>query len=190
MSKVVILYKDVEEINGYIELLIKNGVLISDEDFVYIDGDIKGIEEIKPDKIIIPINEISMNNKEFSDIQKYNLDSCGRELHLTKLPVNKKGIVHFIDTEAILYMTTHDKETHIHTEDKVFTSDDSLKVMENRLVYSGFMRCHRSYIVNLNRVNKLVYWNNGVYLFSFKEVKERIPVSRIYYKQLKKALQL
>lgn len=229
MSKTIILYKDRKEVKRYLELLNKNGVLISEDDFVYIDTAINGIEEIRPDKIFIPINEISTNriclieeilskstinkpdifaitemegesfkgfvvseafDKELPKILRYNPEPQQREIHLTRLPVNKDGIVYFIDNEIILYMTTHGKETHIYTEDKIFTSEDSLKVMENRLLNSGFMKCHRSYIVNLNRIDKLTYWNNGVHFLSFKEISETIPVSRKYYKQLKQALQL
>ena len=228
MKKTIILYKDSKDINRYLELLNKNGVFISKEDFVNIDTAIKRIDEIKPDIIFIPFIEISterlslieeilsipainkpeiyaiteMDGESFkgfvvSDAFDKNLpqahkqtEPIHRELHLTRLPVNKDGIVYFIDNEIILYMTTQGKETHIHTEDKIFTSEDSLKVMENRLVNSGFMKCHRSYIVNLNRIDKLTYWNNGVYFLSFKEINETIPVSRKYYKELKHTLQI
>ena len=87
-------------------------------------------------------------------------------------------------------MTAHGKDTHIYTEDKKYTSEDSLKKMQNRLENSGFMKSHRSYIVNLNKIDKITYWNNGVHFISFKETDETIPVSRKYYKQLKQALQL
>ncbi len=229
MSKTIILYRDSKEINRYLELLNKNGVIIREDDFVNIDISIKGIEEIKPEKILIPISEISSDkislieeilsipaldkpevyaiteieegsfkgfvvsetfNKQLPKPERYELYPPQRELHLTRLPVNKDGIVYFIDNSIILYMTTQGKETHIYTEDKIFTSEDSLKVMESRLRNSGFMKCHRSYIVNLNRIDKITYWNNGVHFLSFKEISERVPVSRKYYKELKQALQI
>ena len=229
MSKNIILYKNKNEVNRYLELLNKKGVLIGENDSISIDAALKDVEDIRPDKIFIPIKEISPSrislieeiltssvinkpdiiaiteieeesfkgfvineafNRELPMNQRYNIEHVQKEVHLTRLPVNKDGIVFFIDYKIILYMTAQGKDTHIYTEEKIYTSEDSLKKMQNRLENSGFMKSHRSYIVNLNKIDKITYWNNGVHFISFKETDETIPVSRKYYKQLKQALQL
>ena len=229
MSKNIILYKNKNEVNRYLELLNKKGVLIGENDSISIDAALKDVEEIRPDKIFIPIKEISPSrislieeiltssvinkpdiiaiteieeesfkgfvineafNRELPMNQRYNIEHVQKEVHLTRLPVNKDGIVFFIDYKIILYMTAQGKDTHIYTEEKIYTSEDSLKKMQNRLENSGFMKSHIIYIVNLNKIDKITYWNNGVHFISFKETDETIPVSRKYYKQLKQALQL
>lgn len=109
---------------------------------------------------------------------------------IPRLPVSKEGAVDFIAYEDILYIRVKEKETHILTHSETYICEESLRSLVERLGNSGFIKCHRNYMVNLNKIDKITHWNNGVYLLYFKEIEENIPVNRNYYKNLKKALQL
>mgnify|MGYP006306731147 CR=1 FL=1 len=61
-----------------------------------------------------------------------------------------------------------------------------LRELEERLDLPPFVRCHRSYIVNLNYVEEVVTCFNGTY--NLKVGEEEIPVSRSKAKELEKML--
>jgi len=55
----------------------------------------------------------------------------------------------------------------------------SLKQLELQLAgYNGFMRCHRAYLINIQKVAHFSGNSQG-YLVSFAEVEDKVPVSRI-----------
>jgi LytTr DNA-binding domain len=53
--------------------------------------------------------------------------------------------------------------------------------------YSNFIRCHRTYIVNMHYIEKMNQ-NYGSYSLTIKGYKEKIPVSRQYLLKLREAL--
>jgi DNA-binding LytR/AlgR family response regulator len=64
---------------------------------------------------------------------------------------------------------------------------NSLKNIESQLdSYSNFVRCHRTFIVNLNNVKKLTRNYKGTFLELDNE--EHIPVSRHYLLKVKEQL--
>jgi hypothetical protein len=66
---------------------------------------------------------------------------------------------------------------------------NTLKSIEVQLaLYPNIIRCHRSYLVNLDNVEKLVKKNDG-YKVRIKDVYYELPVSRQYLLELKKALE-
>ena len=65
--------------------------------------------------------------------------------------------------EAILAITTIGGLVYIHTADNEFQSDTTLNQFERRLDPSLFMRIHRSSIVNLERITKIMPWGQGRY---------------------------
>ena len=65
---------------------------------------------------------------------------------------------------------------------------NSLKSIADQLQgFEQIKRCHKSYLVNLNRVSK-VSGNAKNYFFHFDEVAEKIPVSRNFSKTIIKSL--
>jgi len=55
----------------------------------------------------------------------------------------------------------------------------NLSSLEKQLVSPNLIRCHRSYLVNLKKVNKITGNAQGLKL-SFKNLSETVPVSRKY----------
>ena len=51
--------------------------------------------------------------------------------------------------------------------------------MEKRLQFSGFFRCHRSYLVNIRFVKEIVKWSKNSYELVLKVQKnKKIPLSK------------
>ncbi|MCJ0222574.1 LytTR family transcriptional regulator DNA-binding domain-containing protein [Clostridioides difficile] len=67
----------------------------------------------------------------------------------------------------------------IHTKNKTFDAIYSLEKIEKDLNIEELVRCHKSYIINLNYVENIK--SNTVILDS----QEEVPISRYRYKDIK-----
>lgn len=73
--------------------------------------------------------------------------------------------VTFINMEDILLVQREDRSTAIYTADggSYYTSD-TLSETEARLDPAVFFRCHRSYIINLNRIHDITPYGRWTYI--------------------------
>lgn len=77
---------------------------------------------------------------------------------------------------------------HVGEEDRIRKSlvrNNISKVEEGLKKFDTIIRCHRSHIVNLNKVHRIKGNLQGYQLF-FKGIEDQIPVSRSYTKVIKK----
>ncbi|MEX1135771.1 MAG: LytTR family DNA-binding domain-containing protein [Balneolales bacterium] len=110
-----------------------------------------------------------VENKRYSDNQFQSIRQLlqdhveQKKKGFTKLPVNHKSEILFLDFHRISYLEADGKLTWVYgTENKKYRTDFPLNELETRLESHSFLRIHRSYIVNLEEVKKLEPWfNNG-----------------------------
>lgn len=97
-----------------------------------------------------------------------------------------------VAAENILYIQAKDRLVYVRTlDDNIYTGRFSLNEFEQRLDNAIFFRCHRNYIVNVERIQKVVTWfNRGYLLVLNNDKKTEIPVSRLYVRDLKNRLSL
>lgn len=107
-----------------------------------------------------------------------------------KIPVWKENGILLLGPETILYFTMDEKKVIVHTKDDTYDSNSSLADLEERLESKGFFRCHKSFLVNMDYIAKIIPWSNATYLIRLKESNAQIPVSRYYTKKLKAMLSL
>lgn len=88
-----------------------------------------------------------------------------------------------ISLNDIFYIEALADYIKIHTPEKRYTVYSSMKGIENRLPVDKFMRVHRSFIVNLNRIESLE--DNTLYVDGTS-----IPVGGTYQKKLMGRLNL
>jgi DNA-binding LytR/AlgR family response regulator len=94
-----------------------------------------------------------------------------------------------IRQKNIFYISGRGSETEVFTKASSYRSDYSLAEWERRLDEGMFYRCHRSYIVNLSKVEKIVdekiHLSDGeVVLLSRrrrKDVEEKFEEYGLYY---------
>ena len=113
--------------------------------------------------------------------------------------VQKKNLIAFKDEkgefkisivlENLLYVDSADNYATIHYLNKSklshFLIRTSLKWMEENLTKdSPLVRCHRSYIVNLDKVKVLRKTKDGIYLELDALNTPDIPVSKTYYERV------
>ncbi|MFD2923254.1 LytR/AlgR family response regulator transcription factor [Halobacillus naozhouensis] len=107
-----------------------------------------------------------------------------------KLAVEEDGEISYLDPGDILYVFREGRLTKVVGKNKVHDTKWSLKDIEERLEPFSFFRIHKSYLVNLDYVDRLTPWFNGAYQLELKGYKERLSVSRNYVKDLRKQLEL
>ncbi|HET7578683.1 MAG TPA: LytTR family DNA-binding domain-containing protein [Bacillales bacterium] len=112
-------------------------------------------------------------------------------MQASKLLVEDKDKLVVLDPELILYAERVERLIEIHTVKEVVRSKMTLQELEDRLSGFAFFRPHRSYLVNLDQIEKILPWFNGAYNLVLADGKEtKIPVSRTSAKSLFRLLQL
>ena len=101
-----------------------------------------------------------------------------------KVAVKSEGKLTLIDTTKIIYITRDKRKTVIHTMDGKVTTNESLEVLEKRLEGYNFMRTHRSYLVNLDRIVEIQPLSRNEYLVIFSGTKERAYITDEKYREL------
>lgn len=112
---------------------------------------------------------------------KTQLNICIKEIENQKRPsivVTYKGEVNKIDIGSIVYIETDNRNTLIHTKEKSYRSNMGISKLEKYLEGSTFFRCHNSFLINLEYINKI--GQDSVFLEEYE-----IQVSRHKMKKLK-----
>jgi two-component system, LytTR family, response regulator LytT len=107
-----------------------------------------------------------------------------------KLAVEDNGEIHYLEPKDILYMVRDDKVTKLITKVGEFETKTPLKDLEIRLLTYGFFRIHKSFLVNLDYINRLTPWFNGAYHLQIEGRSEMLAVSRNYVKALRMRLEI
>ncbi|MCL2864213.1 MAG: LytTR family DNA-binding domain-containing protein [Lachnospiraceae bacterium] len=79
-----------------------------------------------------------------------------------------------LDLTKILYFEIHNRDIYGITENETFAFRGEIKKLEEDLKNKGFLRTHRSYLVNINKIFKKL--SNYIVLHDGKE----IPISKKY----------
>lgn len=107
-----------------------------------------------------------------------------------KLPLEEEGEIVFIEPEDIIYISREDACTKIVTCKRQYHVKTPLKELEAKLRPYPFFRIHKSYIVHLKYVKRLVPWFNGAFQVELEGCREMLAVSRNYAKAFREAIEL
>ena len=83
---------------------------------------------------------------DFKRLQSDDADESGNWVNL-----KSKGRLHRVRTDDICSVQAVNKMIEVHTTDQVIVLNEKLESME-QMLGDGFVRCHRSYLVNKNRI--------------------------------------
>ncbi|WP_405098500.1 LytR/AlgR family response regulator transcription factor [Oceanobacillus sp. FSL H7-0719] len=107
-----------------------------------------------------------------------------------KLAVQTEGEISYLRPEDILYLSREDNHSTVVTRYGEFETKQSLKELEVKLESFGFFRIHKSFLVNLHYIRRLIPWFNGAYHLELNGTDEKLSVSRNYVKALRAKLEL
>lgn len=109
--------------------------------------------------------------------------------YLMKLPIFEKGKILLLDVDRIVFLKSVRNYTAVYTYDKQFLSNLPLGELEKRFEKKLFCRVHRSFIVNLSKIEEISSIRSGQYHIRVdNKEKTIIPVSRNGAARLKKIL--
>ena len=109
---------------------------------------------------------------------------------IARLAVEDEGRIVYLPPSDIVYLYREERETIICTKDRRFSLKTPIKELEEKLKGYPFFRTHKSYLVNLDKIEELIPWFNGAYQLKVEGKQDEIPVSRNYVKSLRERLEL
>lgn len=105
----------------------------------------------------------------------------------TKIVGYKEGNIYPIESKKIFYVETVDNKLFIYLEKEVVEARYKLYQMEEILKERCFMRCNKSTIINIAKIEELKAIE-GRCLLAVMENGEEIYISRSYARKLKEVL--
>ncbi|MBE1555218.1 LytTR family transcriptional regulator DNA-binding domain-containing protein [Sporosarcina limicola] len=108
-----------------------------------------------------------------------------------KIPTKVNEKIVLFDPPEIDYIESNDGQSFLHIKGESFPSVFTLNELEERLLPFGFFRCHRSYIVNLQKVREVITWTRNSFSLVLDDAeKSTIPLSKTKMADLKVMLGL
>ena len=136
---------------------------------------------IHPDSLLLRPYEISEMRKIFRELflayMQKEENSEGEERLVIE---NKSGKI-FIPYNRILYIESREKKLFVRTAREEYGFYDTVEHLV-QVLPNIFIRCHRGFIVNRQKIKKVFWAKNEMEL----ESGERIPVSRTYRSEVRK----
>ena len=111
-------------------------------------------------------------------------------LKFDKVIAWKNNKIFFININEILYLTVVSGSVIINTENEVYRVKGTLNSWEERLSDLGFFRCHKSYLVNINKIAVISPIFKSTFSIKLENCKTDIFMSRRYAAKLKDILDI
>jgi two-component system LytT family response regulator len=105
-----------------------------------------------------------------------------------KLIIRNKESISFVDMEEIILVQREDRATAIYTVQDRFVTSDNLGDVEQKLDESMFIRCHKSYIININYIDKIYPYGRWTYIVKLKGTDRDALMTRESFDRLENIL--
>lgn len=126
-----------------------------------------------------------LENANSHEENNLNKNSISNKINLWK---NEKIIV--VDMDDIYYCTAAERITHVFTKNNEYSVSLSMSEFYDKLPKDKFFRCHRSYIVNINKIREIIPWFNNTYNLKLQDIDYEVPVSRSNIKEFKQIMNI
>lgn len=129
----------------------------------------------------------TINSRSENDINDI-LYKLGTTKNLKRIPCENNGRIILIDVNKVFFCYSEGEKNYVKTDKEIYYTTKTLQELAEK---TNFFRCHRSYIVNLEKVKEVYSWFNGTYKLIVDNIEnDEIPVSRLHVKEVKMALGL
>ncbi|MGK9475665.1 LytR/AlgR family response regulator transcription factor [Melioribacter sp. OK-6-Me] len=105
--------------------------------------------------------------------------------YLRRITIKRKNVIKLIDIDDIEYIEAEGDYLNIFTREDEFLERGRLHIIEKKLDPSKFVRIHRSIIVNIEKIDRLVSSEHGDYLVILKS-GVKLKMSRNYKEAINK----
>lgn len=109
---------------------------------------------------------------------------------LRRVPLWKGKSINIINPSEIAYLMAKNGQVTVVTNDESYLSNYSLCYWEQKLKDMYFYRCHKSYLVNIERIKEVQPFFDNTYIIKFEGLKDEVTVSRSYIKEFRNILDI
>ena len=107
------------------------------------------------------------------------------EQHKDKLMIKGREQMTFLDKKDIILVERLDGETIITTRDGAYVTSAALGTIEEKLDKKEFMRCHKSYIINLTCISQIEVYGRWTYIVKLKGTNATALMTAQKYEEVK-----
>ena len=111
------------------------------------------------------------------------------EQYKEKLLIKGKEQISFVDKKDIIMVERVESVTQIITKDETYRTSIGLGEIEEKLSTKEFMRCHKSYIINLSMISKIEPYGRWTYIVKFRGIESTALITAQNYEELKRMYQ-
>src|SRR5215469_8470705 len=109
--------------------------------------------------------------------------------HSSKVAIKTKGRILFVDPTEVAIIRAEGNYVLLEKQSGSYLLRESLSTLAEKLKPHGFIRIHRSMVVNTSFVEEIRPWSTGEYVLRIKGGRE-LTVSRMYKNNLRSIAQL
>lgn len=143
---------------------------------------------------IYRLNEHGLHRLDIMDSEEDKQDGQEQDranIILQKVSTKKNDKVILFNPPEIDFIESMEGSIVVHVDGEHYDCAMTLTELEQRLSSFGFFRCHRSYIVNLQKVREIITWTKNSYSLRLNTNKDAVvPLSRAKLQDLKELLNL
>jgi ABC-2 type transport system ATP-binding protein len=144
--------------------------------------------------VIYRLNESGFHQLDIRDSEEDKQEVQKQDeanITLQKISTKRNDKVILFNPPEIDYIESVDGSILVHVGGENYDCALTLTELEQRLVNFGFFRCHRSYIVNLQKVREIITWTKNSYSLRLNTGKDAVvPLSRSKLHELKALLNI
>ena len=131
------------------------------------------------------LQRISRLNEKQEAVLTANTGEKPQNKHFSRLMLRHRDGVTLLDPAEILLIQREERTTVVYTKDSRYVIADTLSELESRLDSSMFMRCHKSYIVNLNAIRDITPYGRWTYVIRLEGTKQDALITHDKFEELK-----
>ncbi|WP_435923110.1 LytTR family transcriptional regulator DNA-binding domain-containing protein [Paenibacillus sp. DYY-L-2] len=143
---------------------------------------------------IYRLNELGFHPLDIRDSEEDKQEAPEQDranITLQKIYTKRNDKVILFDPPEVDYIESLDGSILVHVGGENYVCALTLTELEQRLNNFGFFRCHRSYIVNLQKVREIITWTKNSYSLRLNTGKDAVvPLSRSKLQELKALLHI
>ncbi|CAH1058331.1 LytTR family transcriptional regulator DNA-binding domain-containing protein [Paenibacillus pseudetheri] len=143
---------------------------------------------------IYRLNESGFHPLDIRDIEEDKQELRKQDetnITLQKISTKRNDKVILFNPPEIDFIESVEGSILVHVDGENYDCALTLTELEQRLLNFGFFRCHRSYIVNLQKVREIITWTKNSYSLRLNTGKDAVvPLSRSKLSELKALLNI
>jgi len=146
------------------------------------------IKPFKIERILNTLNRIKDITEDKREVKI--IEKSKASIALDKLAIKNKEGITLIDPSEIILIQREEKSTVIYTSNERISTSDSLGDIQEKLDMTKFMRSHKSYIINVSKINKIYPYGRWTYVVKFKDTEMDALLTHENYSELKELFNL